>query len=81
MLQRPDKKCATMVEIPGSIMGDKEIKTLKEFGIKYDFNFVVATFVKSMSDVESIRKVLGKEGSGIQIISKIDNREGLMNFE
>jgi pyruvate kinase len=43
---------------------------------------VAASFVQSKGDVEFIRRVLDEAGGqNIQIISKIENQEGLRNFD
>eukprot|EP00605_Chrysophyceae_sp_TOSAG23-4_P000616 GSChrysophyteH1.ASY1.ANO1.693.1 assembled CDS len=36
---------------------------------------------KDASDIEYIREVLGEKGKGIKIIAKIENQEGLENFD
>merc|ERR1712232_1441857 len=40
-----------------------------------------ASFVQSAADVNLIRSVLGEAGKDIKIISKIENQEGLVNFD
>ena len=37
--------------------------------------------MRKASDVESIKEALGEAGAGIKIISKIENQEGLQNYE
>jgi pyruvate kinase len=37
-------------------------------------------FIRRGQDIKDIREVLGKEGRHIQIIAKIENRQGLNNF-
>ncbi len=52
------------------------------FGCKYKVDFIAASFIRKSSDVLEIRKFLDKNnGNKIQIISKIENREGLNNFD
>lgn len=52
-----------------------------EFAVKHDFDYVAASFVRKASDVIGIRDLLKKLGGGdIQIISKIENREGVDNY-
>merc|ERR1711988_927979 len=54
---------------------------LVNFGIPQGVDFVAASFVQSADDVREIRKVLGLRGRSIKIISKIENEEGLKNFD
>ncbi|VFP86496.1 pyruvate kinase PykF [Candidatus Erwinia haradaeae] len=52
------------------------------FGCKQDVDFIAASFIRRCSDVMNIREHLNSHGGEhIQIISKIENQEGLYNFE
>ncbi|WHH60466.1 pyruvate kinase [Petroclostridium sp. X23] len=52
------------------------------FGIKNDFDFIAASFVRSAQDVLQVRKVLElNNGAKIQIIAKIENGEGVNNID
>lgn len=52
------------------------------FGIENEFDFIAASFVRKATDVVEIRKVLEKHhGSDIKVIAKIENREGIRNFD
>lgn len=53
----------------------------QDWGIKNGADFIAASFVRKASDVVQIREVLGEEGKGIQIICKIENLEGLENYD
>ena len=44
-------------------------------------DFIAASFVRKASDITYIRQVLGDKGAHIKIISKIENQEGLENFD
>lgn len=60
---------------------EKDVADLK-FGVKEDIDFVAASFVRTKEDVLNIRSVLESEGMfNIQIISKIENKEGLENID
>jgi len=67
------------VDLP--VLQEKDKKDLLEFGIPHGVDFVAASFVQSADDVKMIREVLGSEGKKIKIISKIENEEGLKNFD
>ena len=52
------------------------------FGIKKNVDFVAASFVRKGEDVRRLRAFLKEHGgSAIKIISKIENLEGIENFE
>lgn len=52
------------------------------FGCEQAVDFVAASFIRKRSDVEDIRAHLKAHGGeNIQIISKIENQEGLDNFD
>ena len=52
------------------------------FGIHNGIDFIAASFIRKASDVIEIRKVLEDHRAGnIQIISKIENQEGVENLD
>lgn len=52
------------------------------FGIEQDIDFIAASFVRKASDVLEIRELLEKNNaSHIQIISKIENQQGVDNLD
>lgn len=62
-------------------LADKDQKDLL-FGIKNDVDFVAASFIRTAKDVDDIRAFLTKNGgSEIKIISKIENQQGIDNFD
>jgi len=67
------------VDLP--VLQEKDINDLQNFGIPQDVDFVAASFVQSAADVNMIRSTLGEAGKNIKIISKIENQEGLINFD
>ena len=53
-----------------------------EFGISQGIDFIAASFVRKASDVLAIREVLeNNNATDIQIISKIENQEGVDNLD
>ena len=67
------------VELP--TLSEKDEKDLIQFGLKEGIDMVAASFVRRPEDVEYIRDVLGPKGAHIKIISKIENHEGVENYE
>lgn len=74
------------VNVPGSELGlpavtEKDIEDIR-FGCRHDVDFIAASFVRSAHHVLTIRKLLAEENkSDILIISKIENNEGVQNFD
>jgi len=54
---------------------------LTEFGLKHGIDMVAASFVRKQEDIEYIRDLLGPRGNHIKIIAKIENQEGLNNYD
>ncbi|TGG94226.1 pyruvate kinase PykF [Natronospirillum operosum] len=74
------------VNLPGvsvslPALSDKDRRDLV-FGCEQDVDFVAASFIRKASDVEEIRAHLrANGGDNIRIISKIENQEGIDNFD
>ncbi len=52
------------------------------FGVEMDVDFIAASFVRTKEDVIALRKYVDYYGGhDIKIISKIENRQGVDNFE
>ena len=74
------------INIPGMNINlpsitQKDIDDIK-FGIIAGFDYIAASFVRKPEDVLAIRKILEEnDGTHIKIISKIENREGINNFD
>ena len=52
------------------------------FGIAKDIDFIAHSFVRNRQDVADVRRLLDENGgSGIRIIAKIENQEGVDNID
>lgn len=74
------------VNVPNVIINLPAITSKDEgdilFGIKNDIDFIAASFIRKASDVMAIRKILESNNAyDIQIISKIENQEGVDNID
>ncbi|UJF33002.1 pyruvate kinase [Paenibacillus hexagrammi] len=74
------------VNLPGirtSLPGvtERDIMHL-EFGVQENISIVAMSFVRNGDDVRAVREILEKHGAGrTPIISKIENEEGMLNFD
>ncbi len=60
---------------------EKDIEDIK-YGITAGFDYIAASFVRKPEDVLAIKQVLKENGGeDIKVISKIENREGINNFD
>ncbi|OOB80076.1 MAG: pyruvate kinase [Epulopiscium sp. Nuni2H_MBin003] len=60
---------------------EKDISDIA-LGAKLGFDFIAASFIRCAADVIKIRHILEENGgSGIQIIAKIENRDGVNNID
>jgi len=66
------------VDLPA--LAPKDVSDLK-WGVKNKIDLIAASFTRCAEDVKEMRKVLGEEGKYIKIISKIENVQGLDNFD
>jgi pyruvate kinase len=74
------------VNLPGAvidlpILGEKDIQDLTKFVVPHDIDFVAASFTRTADDIRQYRKVLGAAGKHVKVIAKIENQQGLANFD
>ena len=69
----------TVIRLPG--LAEKDIADLKS-ACEHDYDFVAISFARNLDDIRNVRKVLDENGGkDIQIITKIENVEGLSNLD
>ncbi|PKM90690.1 MAG: pyruvate kinase [Firmicutes bacterium HGW-Firmicutes-12] len=66
------------IKLPGLTSKDIADITL---GAKEGVDYIAASFIRSAADVLAIRKVIEEQKTDIAIISKIENRQGVLNLE
>ena len=69
------------VKVNLPVLQPKDVDDIQNFGVPQGVDFIAASFVQSAEDVQVIRDTLGEAGASIKIISKIENQEGLENFD
>lgn len=66
------------INLPG--ITEKDAADIR-FGIEQGVDFIAASFVRKPQDVLEIRKILEEHHADIQVISKIENEEGINNLD
>uniref|UniRef100_A0A8C2PR34 Pyruvate kinase n=1 Tax=Cyprinus carpio TaxID=7962 RepID=A0A8C2PR34_CYPCA len=69
---------AELVNLPA--VSDRDRADLL-FGVEQDVDIIFASFIRSAEDVRAVREALGVKGQNIKIISKVESRQGVQNFE
>ncbi len=69
----------TVIRLPG--LAEKDIADLKT-ACEHEYDFVAISFARNLDDIRQVRKVLDENGGkDIQIVTKIENVEGLSNLD
>ena len=69
----------TIIRLPA--LAEKDVNDLKT-ACEHEYDFVAISFARNLDDIAQVRKVLDENGGkDIQIITKVENVEGLSNME
>jgi pyruvate kinase len=74
------------INLPGTVLDlpaltEKDESDIIDFGMKKGIDMIAISFVRRAEDVENVRDLLGPRGAHIKLIAKIENFEGLQNYE
>ncbi|EYU40742.1 hypothetical protein MIMGU_mgv1a025703mg [Erythranthe guttata] len=74
------------VNLPGVVVDlptltDKDKEDILEWGVPNKIDMIALSFVRKGSDLVNVRKVLGPHSKRIQLMSKVENQEGVINFD
>ncbi|KAJ3692963.1 hypothetical protein LUZ60_012058 [Juncus effusus] len=75
------------VNLPGIVVDlptltEKDKEDILEWGVKNDIDMIALSFVRKGSDLVNVRKVLGPvHAKRIKLMSKVENHEGVVNFD
>lgn len=74
------------VNLPGIVVDlptltEKDKEDIMKWGVQNKINIIAFSFVRKGSDLIEVRKLLGEHSKNIMLMSKVENQEGVMNFE
>ncbi|TYG37261.1 hypothetical protein ES288_D13G127600v1 [Gossypium darwinii] len=68
-----------VVDLP--TLTDKDKEDILQWGVPNKVNMIALSFVRRGSDLVEVRKLLGKHGKNTLLMSKVENQEGVTNFD
>ncbi|PIN10065.1 Pyruvate kinase [Handroanthus impetiginosus] len=74
------------VNLPGVIVDlptltHKDMEDILEWGVPNNIDIIALSFVRKGSDLVEVRKLLKHHGKSIMLMSKVENQEGVANFD
>lgn len=74
------------VNLPGVVVDlptltEKDTEDILEWGVPNNIDMIALSFVRKGSDLVHVRKALGPHAKHIQLMSKVENQEGVVNFD
>ncbi|XBI63914.1 hypothetical protein VPH35_044219 [Triticum aestivum] len=74
------------VNLPGVVVDlptltEKDKEDILQWGVPNKIDMIALSFVRKGSDLVEVRKVLGEHAKSIMLMSKVENQEGVANFD
>ncbi|XP_028761213.1 pyruvate kinase, cytosolic isozyme-like [Neltuma alba] len=74
------------VNLPGVVVDlptltDKDKEDILQWGIPNNIDIIALSFVRKGSDLLEVRNLLGEHAKRILLMSKVENQEGIVNFD
>ncbi|MCO5566548.1 hypothetical protein L7F22_020225 [Adiantum nelumboides] len=74
------------VNLPGVVVDlptltEKDKEDILQWGVPNKIDLIALSFVRKGSDLVTVRELLGEHSKSIKLMSKIENQEGLVNFD
>ncbi|KAK6925755.1 Pyruvate kinase, C-terminal [Dillenia turbinata] len=74
------------VNLPGVIVDlptltEKDKEDIMQWGVPNKIDMIALSFVRKGSDLVEVRKLLGEHAKNIILMSKVENQEGVANFD
>lgn len=74
------------VNLPGIVVDlptltDKDKEDILDWGVPNSIDMIALSFVRKGSDLVNVRQILGPYAKRIKLMSKVENQEGVINFD